>query len=85
MAKIDDIKSKTEEQRDAATAAQHKTRAHDAGFDDIADYELWVALEELRSATKTRRREESERDNPAQKIRLSTGSLTVSAGNIIAA
>lgn len=86
MSKIDDIKSKADEQRKAATAAQQQARAHDTGFDDIADYELWVALEELRSATKARRREESERDNPSPKIRVSSGSLSTNGvGQIIAA
>ena len=82
MSKIDDIRNKTDEQRKARQVAEKSARAIEVGFDDIEDFELWQALEDLRNATKARRREEAERDKPTQKIQINNRTL---AGGVIAA
>lgn len=57
MSKIDTINEKLQKQRELIQEEGERRRASDLGFDDIADYRLWQALEDLRQVTLTRRRD----------------------------
>lgn len=55
MSKLNTIQEKTNKVAAEITAEQLKKDAHEAGFDDFDDYELWLALDALRKATLKRR------------------------------
>lgn len=55
MSKLKTIQEKTNEIAAEITAEQQKRDARRAGFDEYADYELWLALDALRRTTLERR------------------------------
>jgi hypothetical protein len=74
MSKIDTIRKKTDEISAEITTERQKHDAHEAGFEDYADYELWLALDALRRATIERR-----------VVRRDTRPLVVDSGPLVTA
>lgn len=77
MSTVDAIREKAANQDRARMEAARRRAAHEAGFDDEADYELWEALESLRSATLRRREAERARPQTDEGLRVTTGRIVL--------